>query len=112
MSYKWISQSQGDREQATDEMNGDWCVQEFVMYPPGSKPPYLHRLFAMAQYPYGICSCLVQHSVFPQLNLGKHNTWLLPGKGETSETLQTEVPCRKQIFGIFALKIAISGLLV
>ena len=69
-------------------------------------------LFATAQKPYGIGPCLVQHSVFSQLNLGKHSTWLLPAKGETNETLQTEVPCRKQIFGTCGLKIAISGLLV
>ena len=64
----------------------------------------------MAQYLYGIGLCLVQHSVFSPFNLEKHGTWLLPGKGETNESLQTEVPCRKQIFGNCALEIAISGL--
>ena len=33
------------------------------------------------------------------------------GKADTNETLQTEVPCREQLFCICELKIAISGLL-
>lgn len=97
-------------EQTMHEMN--WLAHTWLCIPPVQAALFPWILFAMAQYPYGIGLCPVQHSVSSQLNLGKHSTWLLLGQEETDEILQTKVPCRKQIFGICALRIAISGLLM
>lgn len=52
---------------------------------------------------------ILSNIVFLHKKPGKTQWLVVLGKADTKETLQTEVPCREQLFCICELKIAISG---